>query len=459
MLCHFESQNRQTKALASLMKKFPFSRLLGDLPASARSRILNVRSMGFSGFVDLKRSDKSDTVILTNGDPIYGTVENDSFSVTAFPGRIDLPAKRIIGMAASKGGGFRVAIAGGEVLSGPIDIGGAGASALKVRLPAGGTLTIPLGRIRQWSYRVSKSRPDDDIVAGAYAVSVKGDRLKLSSDPMTVKFRTRYGPVALDSRQLLNVVPVKSPKRREATTRPSENLRITHQAALVNGSVLSGSFAGDEIKLKLRDGRELAAAEGQLAGLYFADDVQPNTLLSSVELTDGDKVFGRLAAGSFHLVTQYGSLELRRMQLRFAEFKPGLPDSGVFKLRNSTVLKGRLADVAVEIEIAPRTNLKLPRRLLSVIDCPMPLPAEAMVARVEQLVAQLGAEASIDRKSAVERLAELGPAISPVLKRYLRFGDPVVRKGIWKVMIKLGTGGTQNIQPAGPVHPWGHTRL
>jgi len=469
MLCHFESQNRQTKALASLMKGFPFSRLLADLPASARSRILNVRSTGFSGSVDLKRSDKSDTVILTNGDPIYGTIENDSFSVSAFPGRIDLPAKRVIGMAASKGGEFRVAIVGAEVLSGPIDAGGAGAHALKVRLPAGGTLAIPLSRVRQWSYRVSKSRPDDDVVAGAYAVSVKGDRLKLSSDPMTVKFRTRYGPVALNSRQLLNVVPVNSPnvvavsapspRRRGATTRPSENLRITHQAALVNGSVLSGSFAGDKVKLKLRDGRELTAGAGQLAGLYFADDVQPNTLLSSVELTGGDKVFGRLAAGSFHVLTQYGRIELKRMQLRSAEFKPGLPDSGVFKLRSSTVLKGRLADAAVEIEIAPRTNLKLPRRLLSVIDCPMPLPVEAMIARVEQLVAQLGAEASIDRKSAVERLVEFGPAISSVLKRYLRFGDPVVRKGIWKVMIKLGTGGTQNIHPVGPVHPWGHTRL
>jgi len=466
ILCHFESQNRQTKALASMMKRFPFSRLLGDLPASARSRILNVRATGFSGYVDLERSEENDTVILTNGDPIYGTIENDSFSVNAFPGRIDLPAGRIIGMGASKGGEFRVAIAGGEVLSGPINLGGGGTSALKVRLPAGGTLAIPLARIRQWSYRVSKSRPDDDTVAGVYVVSVKGDRLKLSSDPMAVEFRTRHGPVTLDSRHLLSVVPAKSakvvvagaptPGRHKAATRPSERFRITHKATLVNGSVVSGSFAGDKVKLKLRDGRELTAASEQLAGLYFAEDVEPNTLLSSVELIDGDKVFGRLAAGSFHVVTQYGSLELGRRQLRSAEFKPGRPDSAVFKLRNSTVLKGRLADVALEIEIASGTKLKLPRGLLSLIDCPMPLPVEAMIARVEELVAQLGSESSLDRKSAVDRLAELGPGIAPVLRRYLRFGDPVVRKGIWRSMIKLGAAGTHNAQPAGPVSPFTH---
>ena len=462
ILCHFESQNRQTKALASMMKNFRFSRVLGDLPASVRSRILNVSSTGFSGFVDLERSEKNDTVILTNGDPIYGIIENDSFSIDALAGRIDLPAKRIVGMTASKGGGFRVAIVGGEVLSGPITE----TPALKVRLPAGGTLAIPLVRVRQWSYRLSKSRPDEDAVTGAYVVSVKGDRLKLSGDPMTVKFRTRHGPVALDSKHLLSIVPVKSsktevvvasrPRGDKAATRPGARLRITHKAALINGSVLSGSFVGDKVKLKLRDGRELAPAPGQLAGLYFADDIEPNTLLSSVELIDGDKVFGRLSAARFHVVTQYGGVELGRTRLRSVKFKPGRPDSAVFKLRNSTVLKGRLADVALEIKIAPRTKLKLTRELLSVVDCPMPLPAEAMIALVEQLVAQLGAESSLDRKSAVERLAELGPGISPVLRRYLRFGDPAVRGGIWQVMIKLGTDGTRNPQPAAPLNPFMH---
>jgi len=459
ILCHFESQNRKTKALAAMMKNFPFGRLLADLPASARSRILNVRSTGFSGHVDLKRSEENDTVILTNGDPIYGTIENDSFSVNAFPGRIDLPAVRIIGMAGSKGGEFRVAIVGAEVLSGPIDVGAGGVPALTVRLPAGGTLEIPLTRIRQWSYRLSKSRPDEEAVTGVYVVSVKGDRLKLSSDPMTVKFQTRHGLLALDSRYLLNVVPVKpskapAPKRGAATTRPGAGFRITHKATFVNGSVVSGSFAGDKVKLKLRDGRELAAAVGQLAGLYFAEDVEPNTLLSSVELIDGDIIFGKLSARGFHVVTQYGNLKVGRTALRSAEFKSASPDSAVFRLRNSTVLKGRLADVALEIEIAGRTKLKVQAGLLSVIDCPMPLPPEAMIARVEQLVAQLGAESSLDRKSAIERLAQFGPAISPVLKRYLRFGDPVVREGIWQVMIKLGTNGTRNAQPVGPVNAW-----
>ena len=457
ILCHFESQNRQTKTLTAMMKNFPFSRVLGDLPASVRSKILNVRSIGFSGFVDLKRSEKNDTVILANGDPIYGTIENDSFTIDALVGRIDLPAGRIVGMAASGKGEFRLAIVGGEVLSGPI----AGTPALKVRLPAGGTLAIPLGRIRQWSYRLDKSRPDEDAASGAYIVSVKGDRLKLSPDPMIVKFRTRHGPIALDSKHLLSIVPVKSrktvtavaprPRGDKAATRPGERLVITHQAALINGSVLFGSLGSEKVELKLRDGRKLATDSRQLAGLYFADDHEPNTLLSSVESIDGDKVFGKLAAGGFRIATQYGNVEVGRARLRSAEFKPGSPDSAVFRLRNSTVLKGRLADAAVEIEIAPRTKLKLTRELLSVIDCPMPLPVEAMIARIEQLVAQLGAESSADRKSAVQQLAELGPGIAPVLKRYLRFGDPAVREGIWQVMIKLGAGGTRNSQPAVPV--------
>ena len=449
ILCHFESQNRRTKALAAMMKNFPFGRLLGDLPVSARSRILNVRSAGSIGYVELKRSAENDTVILIGGDPIYGSIENESFSIDAFPGRIDLPAGRIVGMVASKGGEFRVAIAGGEVLSGLIYPTGDGAPALTVRLPAGGTLAIPLARIRQWSYRLGESRPDEDTVSGAYLVSVKGDRLKLFADPMTVRFRTRHGAIALDSRHLLSIAPVKAskaavaiapaPPRRGTATRPSGRGDVTHKATLINGSVLSGSFAGESVKLKLRDGRELSPPRGQLAGLYFADNVMPNTLLSSIELIDGDKVFGTLSAGGFHVVTQYGGIELGRTQLRSARFKSGSPDSTVFQLRNSTVLKGRLADVALEIEVAPLTRLKLHAGLLSAVDCPMPMPEVAMIARIEQLVAQLGAESSLDRKSAVQRLAELGPPIVPVLRRYMRFGDPAVRRGIWRVIAKLGT--------------------
>ncbi|MDP6636956.1 MAG: HEAT repeat domain-containing protein [Phycisphaerae bacterium] len=441
MLCHFESQNRKTKDLASLMKNFPLTTLLGDIPGSARAKILNMRSTGTLGYVDLMRSYDNDTVILTNGDPIYGVIESTSFSVSALSGRIDLPPDRITGMAASKSGGFRAAMIGGEILAGPISGDRGAAPAVTIRLRSGSRLTIPLARIRQWSYRLSESRPDEDTVGDVFVVSTKGDKLRLSGDPVTLKFRTRHGVVSLDSKYLISIEPAdpkKKPSSRAATTRPGGSLRMTRRAVLKNGSELSGSFADKSIKLKLHDGREISPDSGLLAGLYFSEEIEPAALASSVELIDGDKLFGRLTAGAFRVVTKYGRVEIGRTELRTARFKPGQPDGTSFLLRNSTVLSGRLADVSLEIEIAPSTKLKLETGLLSVVDCPMPLPVEAMVKRIELLIAQLGSESIIDRESAIGRLAELGTAAAPVLRRYLKTGDPVVREGVWKVLIKLG---------------------
>jgi len=460
ILCHFESQNRDPAAFGKLMKDFPLSSLLDDLPASVRAKIVNMRAGTLLGGVELQRSGVNDIVILTNGDPIYGIIENESFSIDALPGRTELKAAETVGMAAASGGRFQAVLVDGEILSGPVRGSGDKPAALKVQLRTGGRLLIPFDRIRQWSYRISESRPDTEAVSGAYVISQNGDRLVLGDKRITLKFRTVHGTIDLDCRHVASIVPISRRSRTGqapdsagpgAATRPAGTaVVVTHKATLFNGSRLSGSFADGEVKLSLKRDREVTVNPNRLAGLHFAREPSSNPLLSMVSTIGGDELFGRLTARSFQVATQYGNVAVSRTQLESIDFKRGSVDQTSFKLRNGTVLKGRLSDVTVGLEIAPGLSVKLQSRLLARVHCRMPLPPKAMIARIEQLVAQLGAESVLDRKAAVAALAGLGPDITSVLRRYLKCGDPEIRTGIWQVMIKLGTNGTRTPRPIQP---------
>ncbi|MCK4276692.1 MAG: hypothetical protein KAX78_09265, partial [Phycisphaerae bacterium] len=57
---------------------------------------------------------------------------------------------------------------------------------------------------------------------------------------------------------------------------------------------------------------------------------------------------------------------------------------------------------------------------------------------VEKYVAQLGAESYKDREAAKKALIKLGKGIIPLLKKYVRNGDPQVRQGIQDIIEQLG---------------------
>ena len=239
VLCHFESQNRSVTEHQKLMKNFPTYRLLSDLPGAVRQLIVNMRALGGYAGVDLERMETTDSVIIDGGGPLYGKIVNTSFKLQTIMGSIEVPARRVVGMAAGTTTGVRLALTDGQVISDATSD-----ETLDLELPTGGVLKIPFSRIRQWSYRLSAQRPDAVGFAGPYVRLRTGDHLLIDPASANLSIRTKHGTVKLDHKAMLRV----------AMDNPGN---AVHQAFFLNGSHLAGFIEPDTLALKLTFDRTL----------------------------------------------------------------------------------------------------------------------------------------------------------------------------------------------------------
>jgi hypothetical protein len=434
ILCHFESQNRDTNAHDKLMKKFPSYQLLKDLPGSVRSLIVNMNAGGGIGGVDLDRSETSDAVMLKSGDPIFGVIKNNTFKIQTLLGQLDLPAERIVGMAGGRSRNVRFVLLDGQVVSGQI-----ADPVLQLDLDGGGVLRIPFDKISQWSYRVTASKPNEEKFGGAYIVLRTGDRLRFDPKALEIKLLTRHGLVALEAEQLY-----------ELTMDNPGN--AVHRAVFLNGSRLGGFVEPETLKLKLDLGKTVTVSRDMIAQMRFAEEELPDSTLTRVVLTNGDELFGALTAGKFKLTTDYGQIEIDPSRVQTMKFRPEDLGRTIVGMWKGSILKGRLGKSQLGFAVTPKTVLNIYAGQFVSINCPLPLPPKAARDEVEKLVAQLGAESYEDRQKATKTLVEMGKNILPILKDHLKTGDPEVRQRIEDVMEQLGSGVSPN-QPNQPIMP------
>jgi hypothetical protein len=423
IICHFESQNRDASAHAALMKKFPSYKLLKDLPGSVRSMIVNMNAGGGIGGVDLERSETSDAVILKSGDPIFGSVKNAEFKVKTLLGEMNLPSARIIGMAGGRGKTVRFVLLDGQVVSGAL-----ADKTLQLDLDGGGLLRIPYDKIAQWSYRITAERPNDEAFGGPHIILRTGDRLGFDPKDLNIKLLTRHGLVALEAEQLL-----------ELTMDNAGN--AVHRAVFLNGSRLGGFLEPEQLQLKLKLGKTVTISRDMIAQMRFTEEERPDTTLSRVVLTNGDELFGTLAAGSFKLTTDYGSVDIDPSRVKSMKFRPEDLGRTTVGMWAGSVLKGRLGKSQIAFEISPRTVLNIYAGQFVSIECPLPMPPTAARAAVEKLIAQLGAESYEDRQKASKKLLSMGKSISPMLKKHLANSDPEVRQRIEDLLEQFGGSG------------------
>jgi len=430
IICHFESQNRDVTAHQKLMKKFPGYKLFKDLPGSVRSMIVNMSAGGGIGGVDLDRSETSDSVVLKSGDPIFGVVKNTAFKIKTLLGNLDLPSERIIGMAGGRGSQVRFVLLDGQVVSGRVD-----APVLQVDLDGGGLLRIPFDKIAQWSYRVTAARPNDEKFGGAHILLRTGDRLGFDPKALEIKLLTRHGLVELEAGQLL-----------ELTMDNPGN--AVHRAVFLNGSRLGGFLEPETLKLKLNLGKTVVVSRDMIAQMRFAEDEQPDSTLTRVVLTNGDELFGTLAAGKFQLATDYGEIGIDPSRVKAMKFRPEDLGRTIVTMWKGSILKGRLGRSQLGFVISPQTVLNIHAGQFVSIDCPLPLPPKAAREEIEKLVAQLGAESYEDRQNASKKLLELGNSIVPMLRKHLTSSDPEVRQRIEDILEQLGSGSVAPVSPS-----------
>jgi len=422
ILCHFESQHREEAKHLAMMKKFDFYKVMKDLPPSVRAKIINMRiSGGFVG-VDLTRSASADTVMIAGGGPKYGRITNKSFTVQSVIGPLTLPASHVIGMAAVPGDSqiVRFALADGQVIS-----AGASDESIALNLPTGGTLKIPISRVTQWSYQISRTRPADAEAKGAFVRLRTGDRLALNAKDLTLKFRTRYGLADVPAESLVRIT--------------MDLANGVHHAHFVNGSRLGGILQPQRISLALTLGQTVSLNRHMLAELSFAEEEQLDTAnLSHVTLTNEDELYGRFTQGRIVLTTEFGPVELKPSNVKAMTFSTTRLGWVTLTLWNNSRLAGRLEGQTLAFLLQPGPTLHVSPVQMVSVTCPNALPPDRIIRKARMLIARLAAESLADRRDAQEKLIQLGEGIAPLLRENANTTDPEVRQRIVDILDAIG---------------------
>jgi hypothetical protein len=420
LLCHFESQNTSLDTLNKDMQNLKTAKLLKDLPSKVRAMIANFPSGGVAD-VELDRSESADTVTLTNEDPIYGTIQNESFSLQTLLGTLSLPAEKVIGMASAPGEeeSLRFVLSDGEVISGRSP-----GTKLALSLPSGGKLEIPLTKVKSWAYRISPKHPEEVVAAGPTVMLRTADRLTFDPQDTKLTLRTRYGPVEIKAEELLEI----------ALDNPANGV---HRAVFLNGSRLAGILEPEKIKLSLKLGQKLDVPRDMIARIRFAGEEKPDDTLCQAGLTNEDELWGTLADANLMIVTEFGAQTLAPDIIKTFSFTASQPGRVAVVLWDGSVLRGQLQQEEIAFHISPGPTLKIPiGQFVSIVRSKV-LPPEGDRKKVEKLVGMLGAESFKDRQTATEELVKMGPGIAPLLQKYLADADPEVRQRLGEVLEKL----------------------
>ena len=425
ILCHFESQNRDTSTHARMMAKFPMYQVMKDLPMAVRARILNMKVGSSFGGVDLERLEAADNILLKNDDPIVGEIRNESFNISTIVGAIDLKSANLVGMASGPRGNLRFAFTDGQVIS-----AAAPGAKLEVALGADGMLNIPLDKIAQWSYRISPKRPGEPRPLGPNLTLTTGDHLAIDTTESYPKltFRWACGTTDLDCKYLQEVV---------AATPGGGKFN----ALFLNGTHISGTLVSSDpegLRFNVKLGGEIVVKDQQVVAVRFAADSSPDGTLTRAVLSGGDELFGELTDEKFVLTTAYGKVDVNVSQVKGIKFKSGAADQTTVQMWNGSTIKGKLNVGEIAFAVSPGDRWALPVATITSITCPQAIPPKAIRLKIEKLIARLGAEGYKDREAAAAALVGMGKGIIPLIKRHLSNKDPEIRQRIEDVLEQLG---------------------
>ncbi len=433
VLCYFESQNNSADTLAKLMKTMKPYKLLRDLSPSVLKMLINMPQSGGFGGIQLDRNESSDFVKTTQGDPIYGQIENQSFVLDTLFGPMTLPAGQVVGMAAIPGQErhVRVLLTGGQIIAGAMSKG----DKLKLKMPAGGDLAVPFKDVRKCAYRISPDKPEEDSVVRPMMVLRTGDRVAFKGSAIALRLRTRLGTIELKPADLLSIT----------MDNPSNGI---HRVTFLNGSHLGGFLEPENIPLTLKLGPKLMVPRNLISHVHFAPEEKTDNTLDSVTLSNGDELFGHLVSKTLVVQTQYGEVKLKPENIKGIALSPSHLGRVAMLLWDGSVLRGQCQQEVLSFKIDPGPPIDLHIGQCVQIRRNQALPPKDIREKLLKFVGQLGAESYKDRQAASAELVKMGKGIVPLLQQHLSASDPEVRQRLEDIIEKLG-GQDKSTTPAG----------
>jgi len=378
----------------------------------------------------IHRDTLSDRVVLGDGKVLKGVIGNDAYELTTFFGKVKTPAKDVIGLAPA-GSKLWLMLADGQVL-----VGEPGQTPLSLKLPAGSVLKIPLARIRQCGYRISKAKLADALPSGPVITLRNGQRLALASGAASaLHFRTAYATVALPLDGLIRIEPVSGASG-------------LHRAVLTGGSTLTGTLASQTLRLKLALGPVATVRRDEIFDLTAAGKDATRPYVAVMLMRNGDRLVGTLAHKVLVVRTEFGPAKVFPVSTRTMTFDAVKAGAVALRMWNGGTIEGRLVEPALTFAIAPGgPTVKLKPAHIASITRPYALPGPETLTKAEKLIAQLGAESYADREAATRELLKMGKSIVPLLKKHLASRDPELRQRIEDILEKSDPKKPEPVRP------------
>jgi hypothetical protein len=431
IVCNFMSQANSLDDHVKTMKEFRPRDYMKDLPSAVRKLVWNFAAGG-GNTIELLRSDAADCVIRNNSqeDPLYGKIVNTTFPMKTFFGDLELQAADVVGMAC-QGQSVRAVTIDGQIISGEL----ATDTTIQLQLSTGGEpLKFPLAKIKQFSFQITKDKPESAEPTGPVMVLRTGDQLQFDPATSTLRFRTRHGLLELRGPDLLQIT----------MDNPGNAL---HRASFVNGSLLGGMLDDAKLSVTLvKPAKAVEVPRAMILSIQFSQEENPGPHLAALELNNGDVLMGRFADETFTVITDVGTVSLRPHNVRAMEFVPNQPGRVAVTLWDRSVHRGRLGQEEVTFAVSPGPTLTLATGQLVKMEQSVALPPDEIVKKVDALVARLYSESYKDRDAATEELIRMGPNIVPCLQKYTQDKDAEVRQRVGTILEKLGV---TNDKPAG----------
>ncbi len=404
------------------------------LPGTNYLHLTTVKIYGHSaGIPSVARLERADRVELDNGNVLLGTIGNKSYALTAFFGKIEIPASRVVGIVPGRDKPTRVRLVRTD---GQVIVGTMAARAVQMTLPAGSTLDVPPASIRQLGYRISKDRPAVHAASQPVVLLRSGDCLIWTDCRPKLQLAGPWGAVDLPRQSLRRIEPTDKEGR-------------GHRAWFQGGSVLAGTLGPEKFTLKLKVVPELEIASKDVRLIVLpTKSPEPPGPTATILLHDGSRLVGRLEHETLALRTDLGQVKVYVGNLKTLTCDAKRPALVTITTWDGMTLRGQLAAPKLACRITPggpRVSLNA-AQVASVAQSAPLLRPEAR-RKAEKLIAQLGAESYADRQAATEELVKMGKGIAPLVKRHLGSPDAEVRQRIEQILEQVAP---KEAKPAPP---------
>jgi len=377
-----------------------------------------------TGLPHVTRGELSDRIELTDGNVLSGKIENETYSITGLFGQIKVPAARVIGLVSGDKADPRVrlVLTDGQVVTGRMS----GQSVQLTLAAASGPLKVPVVKIRQFGYRITRDKPLAPVGSGPIVILASGDRLAWTECKEKLQLRTPAGAVDL---------PIKGVMSIQAVDPKGSAYRVVFR----NGSTLTGALGPQKLTLKLQLGPVATIHRQNIRGLVLAATPVKPTGTATVQMRNGDRLLGKLADETLSVQTEFGLTKIRSAGVLTMTFDAAKPTQVVAKMWGNTTISGRLVQPTVTVAITPDgpTVKAKTTQIASITSTSALLPPEVLK-KIEKLIAQLGAESYVDREKAQKDLIAMGKSIAGILKKHVNSPDPEVRQRIEQIIKALG---------------------